>query len=150
MTVSQIYTFVLGAMLALAGRKDLVPRDLAQAIALVVAVDGGVKDWGEELTAAALVVSAWQEGRFCTHCKRGDGGVAVTTFQIHARSEEHARQLEGSNVAAARAALYIIREGARICPDRPLAPYCGGCRVGRARSMGQARMQEARRLASMP
>ena len=140
-----LYVFILTAMAVIAGPKRVEPW-LAQAITFAVQTDGAPKGWSPELAASALLVSAWDEGRWCYHCKRGDGGRSVTTWQIKSRDEAHARALESNDVFAARTALAIIRIGAEQCPGHELAPYAGGCNVPRARAMSDRRMRQARAL----
>lgn len=142
-----LYVFVLTAMAIVAGPKHVEPW-LAQAITFAVQTDGAPKGWSPELAAAALLVSAWQEGAFCYRCRRGDGGHSVTTFQIKTRSEAQARALESNDALAARVALKIIRDGAAICPSHELAPYTGGCNVPVARAVSDRRMRAARALAA--
>jgi hypothetical protein len=118
----------------------------AQAIAFVVESDEPPPGMTREMGAALLVVTAWEEGRFCVGCRRGDRGVSVCTFQVRAFSERHAQQLEASPVACTRAAYATMRASVRICPDAPLAPYAGGCLSPAARAIAARRLALAASL----
>jgi hypothetical protein len=104
--------------------------------------------------AAALVITAWEEGRFCFRCRRGDTSdqsklpASVGTWQIRATSETWARRIESDPILGARIALGTMRESARICPEHPLAPYCGSCSNSIARGIGDRRIEQARKLAA--
>jgi hypothetical protein len=121
---------VLALLTALFGARPvpLGARVLAPSIAAAVDRDGAIPGLSREWTAAALVVTAWEEGGFCLACKRGDGGISVTTWQIQSRSPAHALQLESSPAYAARYALHIYRASAARCGSHPLAEYAGSCR----------------------
>lgn len=141
----------LKAVLALLGvllGREPTSGAVVHARAIHAAVERGPLPggWSAEKTTAVMLVTARAEGGFCLACARGDGGVAVTTWQIHARSEAHAKALEADPAYAARYALFIIRLSAALCPDAELAPYCGGCKSQRARALSAARMAIARSL----
>lgn len=54
-------------------------------------------------------------------------------------------QWRGKPISAqARAWMYLLREGARICPESPAAPLSGGCT--QARKLADRRVREAREL----
>lgn len=115
-----------------------------------------------ELDAIALLVLAWEEGRFCLGsgpaCPRGDHGHSVGTFQVSGWvagewNAELTDLYERDIDAAARAAYASLRTGATACPDEPLAPYCGGCHpdysrphATDSRAMAHAREARARAL----
>jgi hypothetical protein len=48
-----------------------------------------------------------------------------------------------SALEQARAWLYLLRAGAKVCPESPASPLSGGCQ--RARKLADRRMEEARR-----
>lgn len=96
-----------------------------------------------KLEAAVLVATAYEEGRYCTACARGDGGRARSTYQIHPTSEAQGALLDRDPWYAARLAVWLVRLSARVCPDSPLAPYAGGCRSQAARNISARRMRLA-------
>jgi hypothetical protein len=114
---------------------------VSAAIAHVVAHDPLPPGWTPRYAAAALVVTAWDESRFRMGVV-GDGGRARCAMQVWGPES-----LARDPVACVRWALAIMREGYRVCPEVPLAPYCGGCRGLRARDIARHRMWRAWRLA---
>ncbi len=128
----------------------LAPLWLAHVIATTIALDcrtdhtalGG----SCELDAAAMVATAWEEGRFCTECLRGDHGLSVTTWQLRTPDPDLRERLDRAPLAAARRAYFIMRAGAQLCPDAPLAPYAGGCHNRAARAIGERRQAAAQCL----
>lgn len=112
-------------------------------IALVVSTSVLPAGWTPEFTQQVMEVTAWEEGRNCLVCARGDHGHSVTTWQIWARDEAHRRQLEANPELAARYALHVMVLGAKICPAHPLAPYCGGCNSKAAQEISDHRMDLA-------
>jgi hypothetical protein len=137
--------FVTLLMMALGVDKVGYASSFAAAIAQVASEDAPPSGYTAEEGAAMLTVSLYEEGRFCigASCGRGDKGKSVCSGQVRAFSEAHARQLELSPLACARGAYAIIRGGAAICPDAPLAPYCGGCNAHPAREMAERRWRKA-------
>ena len=118
----------------------------ALAVLQVVRLDPPPPGETAEQGAAELLVYGYEEGRYCASCARGDGGRAVCTGQVWARSAEHARALEGSMFACVRAMYAILRMGARYCPANHGAPYCGGCRRPAPESIARRREEKARRM----
>jgi len=125
-------------------------RMVADAIAYVVTAERESVFETREVDAAILVVIAWEEGRFCLICKRGDRSLhpfgSVSTFQIRATSEAQARALESNPRYAAGTALHFVRESARSCPGSPLAPYCGSCTHSIPRGIGDRRIYLAKKI----
>lgn len=121
--------------------RGMVP--LLALITMVVSTQALPVGWTPDLAQAAMEVTAWEEGRNCAVCPRGDQGRSVTTWQIWARDEAHRRQLEADAGLAARTALQAMTDGARLCPEHPLAPYCGGCDVLAAQEIGDRRLATA-------
>lgn len=119
-------------------------REVASAVATAVNLDGALPDATDDLTAALLVVYAWQESRFACHARRGDAGVAVCAFQVHAHTETNARALERSPVLCARRALFVMKASQRLCGD--LSGYCGACRGRYAATLASRRLADAQRL----
>lgn len=118
----------------------------AVAVRAVVALDPPPPGETAEQGAAELLVYGYEEGRYCSSCARGDGGRAVCTGQVWARSAEHARALEGSMFACVRAMYAILRMGAKFCPANHGAPYCGGCGKPAAEAIARRREEKARRM----
>lgn len=119
---------------------------VALAVHQVVTLDPPPPGETSEQFAAELLVYAWEEGRYCGTCSRGDGGRAVCTAQVWARDARQARELEGSFFACMRAAGHILRLGARYCPANHGAPYCGGCKNAAAENIARRREEKARRM----
>ena len=117
--------------------------DLARAVADIVTVDAPMPWRSREETAAVLVVSAWEESRFRMDAvgKLGER----CALQVLPRDRAEARRLS-STAACVRRALEILRASARLCPDAPLAPYCGSCRSGLARRRSAKRLALAASL----
>lgn len=137
-----LHTLILAVMAAI--HPD-APRtghaqEVAHAIAYVVARDAVPDGWTREYTAAVLVVTAWEEGRFRPGVV-GDNGRARCTMQVWGPPE-----LARDPVRCVRSALAVMREGARQCPDSPLGPYCGSCKSDAARAIGARRLRAAQRL----
>ena len=123
-----VLTFVLGLMAALG---DDVQRTgsayaYAQSIAWVVSHEDPPPGISRELGAALLVIYGWEEGRFVMKPRRGDNGVAVCSFQVHARSPTQATMLETNPVECVHAAYAVMRASQQMCGD--LSGYCGACR----------------------
>jgi hypothetical protein len=68
----------------------------------------------------------------------GDGGRSFGVWQ------ENANTGRRDVLTQARAWLYMLHEGARICPDNPAAPLSGGCR--NAARIATVRVAKARQL----
>ena len=107
------------------------------------------------LDVVGLMVSAWQEGHFCAgtgpSCPRGDHGHSAGTFQVQGWADSQwsadlTDLYERDLGAAAVAAYAVVIEGARRCPEEPLALYCGGSCSPIARILGHARLEAARDL----
>jgi hypothetical protein len=101
-----------------------------------------------ELDAIALAVSAEDEGQLClgTACARGDHGRSSSTFQVMGRTAAETDRYERDLTAATRQAYAVLRRGAEMCPDEPLAPYCGGCTRRGARALARPRLELARAI----
>jgi hypothetical protein len=136
-------------MMALGVDKWQSAPAFAPAIAAVVSADPPPEGYSDVEGAAMLVVSLAEEGHFCLgNCLRGDAGSSVCTAQVMVRGDTQAAEsrrleLEASPLACARAAYATIRAGVTVCPEAPLAPYCGGCDNATARSMGERRWRRA-------
>jgi hypothetical protein len=109
--------------------------------AILAAIEAATSDPRE---AARLVVLAEHESRFREHPN-------PSSWDARADLAHGPWQLHGAVGLAplaqqARAELYLIREGERICPDAPLAPLAGGCRVKAARRMSDSMDARAREL----
>lgn len=118
---------ILAMMVALhpdAPRTGAAPA-FARAIAYVVEHDAPIDGVGRELGAALLVTFAWEEGRFGASARRGDGGVAACSLQVHASTEARRRELERDPIACVRAGYAVLRESYRRCSDA--RGYCGSC-----------------------
>jgi hypothetical protein len=108
---------------------------------ILAAIEAATSDPRE---AARLVVLAEHESRFREHPE-------PASWDARADLAHGPWQLHGAMGLAplsqqARAELYLIHEGERICPDSPLAPLAGGCRVRAARRMADALDARAREL----
>jgi hypothetical protein len=101
-----------------------------------------------ELDAVALAVSAEQEGRLCLGgaCLRGDHGRSASTFQVMGRTAADTARYERDLGAATHRAYAVLRAGAALCPNEPLAPYCGGCWRRGARALARPRLELARAI----
>jgi hypothetical protein len=108
---------------------------------ILAAVETATSDPRE---AARLVVLAEHESRFREHPN-------PSSWDARADLAHGPWQLHGAMGLAplpqqARAELYLIHEGERICPDAPLAPLAGGCHVAAARRMSDKLDERAREL----
>jgi hypothetical protein len=101
-----------------------------------------------ELDAVALAVSAEQEGHLClgVACTRGDHGHSASTFQVMGLTAADTDRYERDLGAATHRAYAVLRAGAALCPDEPLAPYCGGCSRRGARALARPRLEMARAI----
>lgn len=131
------FSVILSICSALSGRTDYPTRSVAQAIAV------STSDLRE---AATLAVTAWGESRFLSRPGRGDGGKSCGAMQVRARDAADCSALEKDLAMSMRRALWVMREGARICPAFPLAPYAGGCGVKRAQAISLSRENDASSL----
>lgn len=132
--------FVLALMTAL---HQQAPRTgdayaIASAIAWVVSHEKAPALETREFDAAVLVVTGWHESRYRMSAV-GDGGLSRCAFQVRGGPLH-------DPVGCVARALHFIRLGARMCPDAPLAPYCGSCRGEMPRRISAFRMAEARRI----
>lgn len=118
----------------------------AQAVTTVANLDPPPPGETSEQFAAELLIYGYDEGRYCSSCARGDGGRAVCTGQVWARSAEHARALEGSMLVCVRNMGVILRLGAQFCPKNHGAPYCGGCGRPAPESIARRREERARAM----
>lgn len=139
----QALTLLLFALLArIAPGADRVgdARAVVPAIAWAVTVDTRPPVFeSRDLDGAVLVVFAWHESRMQMKPRVRIDARAWCALQVHGP-----RALEESPTACAQAALYVMHEGARICPVSPMAPYAGSCL--RARALADARVTQARAL----
>ena len=101
-----------------------------------------------ELDAVALAVSAEAEGHLClgAACLRGDHGRSSSTFQVMGRTVADTERYERDLGAATHQAYVVLRRGAEMCPEEPLAPYCGGCGRRGARALARPRLDMARAI----
>lgn len=131
---------IMSWMLALGANPNEVA---ANAIEYVVLHDRLLSE-GIEYTAAVLTVTAYEESGFRN--VRGDNGHAYCFFQVRPLNETDRKNLMADPIYCTRRALNVIREGYRICPDAPLAPFVGGCRVPAAREASVRRLRLAEDL----
>jgi len=108
---------------------------------ILAAVETATSDPRE---AARLVVLAEHESRFREHPN-------PASWDARADLAHGPWQLHGPMGLAplpqqARAELYLIHEGERICPNAPLAPLAGGCHVAAARRMSDKLDEQAGEL----
>ncbi len=101
-----------------------------------------------ELDAIALAVTAEKEGQLClgTGCALGDHGRSASTFQVMGRTPAETDRYEHDLTAATHQAYVVLRRGAEMCPEEPLAPYCGGCGRRGARALARPRLELARAI----
>jgi hypothetical protein len=94
--------------------------------------------------AARLVVLADHESNFREHPNPASWDARADL--AHGPWQLHGAMGLAPLAQQARAELFLIREGERICPDAPLAPLSGGCHVGAARRMAEKMDARAREL----
>jgi len=112
--------------------------EIATAIETVVTQDPRPPVFGSrEEDAAVMAYYAFRESSLRRNAV-GDGGRSFGVWQ------ENATTGRADIMTQARAWLYMLHEGARICPDNPAAPLSGGCRA--AARMAQRRVAKAREL----
>jgi hypothetical protein len=89
----------------------------------------------EPRQAARLVVLAEHESRFRQHPNPWSWDARADL--AHGPWQLHGAAGLGPLAQQARAELFLIHEGERICPDAPLAPLAGGCSVRAARRIAE-------------
>src|SRR5580704_9332744 len=96
--------------------------EIADAIVVAVSQDPLPPVFGSrEEDAAVMAYYALRESWLRKRAV-GDGGRSFGVWQ------ENATTGRADVVTQARAWLFMLHEGARICPDNPAAPLSGGCR----------------------
>jgi hypothetical protein len=112
--------------------------EIATAIETVITQDPRPPVFGSrEEDAAVMAYWAFRESSLRRNAV-GDGGRSFGVWQ------ENATTGRADILTQARAWLYMLHEGARICPDNPAAPLSGGCRA--AAHLAQRRVAKAREL----
>jgi hypothetical protein len=112
--------------------------EIADAIVMAVSQDSAPPVFGSrEEDAAVMAYYALRESWLRKHAV-GDGGRSFGVWQ------ENATTGRADVVTQARAWLFMLHEGARICPDNPAAPLSGGCKA--ASHMALRRVAKAREL----
>lgn len=106
---------------------------------ILAAIESATTD---EHEAALLVVFAKHESGFLERPRPTSwdarAGLANGPWQLHGAAGR------APLATQARAWLYLLHEGARVCPEAPAAPLSGGCLAGRR--IADAREVEARAL----
>lgn len=112
--------------------------EIAVAIETVITQDPRPPVFGSrEEDAAVMAYWALRESWLRKNAV-GDGGRSFGIWQ------EQAASGRADILTQARAWLYMLHEGARICPDNPAAPLSGGCR--NAAGLARRRVTKAREL----
>jgi hypothetical protein len=112
--------------------------EIASAIEVVITQDKEPPVFGSrEEDAAVMAYYALRESWLRKHAV-GDGGRSFGVWQ------ENEKTGRADIITQARAWLYMLHEGARICPDNPAAPLSGGCTA--AARMAARRVEKARQL----
>jgi hypothetical protein len=112
--------------------------EIAAAIETVITQDRRPPVFGSrEEDAAVMAYWALRESWLRRNAV-GDGGRSFGVWQ------ENASTGRADILTQARAWLYMLHEGARICPDNPAAPLSGGCRA--AARIAQRRVVKALEL----
>jgi hypothetical protein len=112
--------------------------EIASAIETVITQDNLPPVFGSrEEDAAVMAYYALRESWLRKHAV-GDGGRSFGVWQ------ENERTGRADVLTQARAWLYMLHEGARICPDNPAAPLSGGCTA--ASRIAARRVAKAREL----
>jgi hypothetical protein len=112
--------------------------EIATAIETVITQDSQPPVFGSrEEDAAVMAYYALRESWLRKHAV-GDGGRSFGVWQ------ENEKTGRADVLTQARAWLYMLHAGARICPDNPAAPLSGGCKA--ASRMAARRVAKAREL----
>jgi hypothetical protein len=112
--------------------------EIATAIEVVITEDNLPPVFGSrEDDAAVMAYYALRESSLRKHAV-GDGGRSFGVWQ------ENEKTGRADVLTQARAWLYMLHEGARICPDNPAAPLSGGCTA--ASRIAARRVAKAREL----
>jgi hypothetical protein len=112
--------------------------EIADAIVVAVTEDPAPPVFGSrEEDAAVMAYYALRESWLRKHAV-GDGGRSFGVWQ------ENATTGRADVVTQARAWLFMLHEGARICPENPAAPLSGGCKA--ASRLALRRVAKAREL----
>src|SRR5579859_3882124 len=112
--------------------------EIADAIVIAVTQDPAPPVFGSrEEDAAVMAYYALRESWLRKNAV-GDGGRSFGVWQ------ENATTGRADVVTQARAWLFMLHEGARICPTNPAAPLSGGCKA--ASRLASRRVAKAREL----